>query len=120
MAVPQTYAVVNPRFQPAMRVVTAITNALEAAVTTSFDHNYLTGLIVRLYVPKGYGMLQVDQQVGTITVTGDTTFTIDLDTTLYDTFTTPAGSPWYINSYSMVVPVGEINSSLTQATRNVS
>lgn len=120
MAIPQTYAVADPRYQPAMRIVTAITNANPAAVTTSFDHDYNTGMIVRLYVPKGYGMLQADRLEGTITVTGTTTFTIDIDTTLFDSFTTPGGSPWYINSYSQVVPTGEINSTIANATRNVS
>lgn len=120
MAVPQTYAVADPRYQPAMRIITALTNANPASVTTSFDHDYLSGLIVRLHIPKGYGMLQAHQLVGTITVTGTTTFTIDIDTAQFDSFTTPSGDPWYINSYAQVVPVGEVNSSLLQATRNVS
>jgi len=118
MAVPMTYAVANPIYQPAMRVVTALTNALTASVTTSFDHNYLDGLIVRLHIPKGYGMLQANNLVGTVTVTGTTTFTLNIDTLKFDSFTTPSGSPWYISSYAQVIPLGEINSSLSQATRN--
>ena len=118
MAVPQTYAVSDPIYQPAMRVITAITNANPAAVTTSFAHDYLDGLIVRLHIPTGYGMLQANELVGTVTVTGATTFTLDIDTTAFDAFTSPVGSPWYINSYASVIPVGEINSLLTQATRN--
>jgi hypothetical protein len=120
MAIPQTYAVEDPRYQPAMRIVTAITNANPASVTTSFAHDYNTGIIARLYVPEGYGMLQADRLKGAITVTGATTFTIDIDTTGFDSFTTPPGSPWYINSYAQVVPLGEINNSLANATRNVS
>ena len=119
MAIPQTYAVASPVYQPAMRIITALTNAYPAAVTTSFDHDYLDNLIVRLKIPEGYGMLKANNLVGTITVTGTTTFTIDIDTTYFDTFITPAGSPWYINSYAQVIPVGEENSYLNQATRNV-
>ena len=120
MAIPQTYAVANPRYQRAMRIITGLTNGTPAVVTTSFDHNYSSGLIVRLYIPKGYGMLQANHLVGTITVTDETSFTIDIDTTAFDSFTMPTGDPWYINSYAQVVPIGEENSSLLQATRNVS
>jgi len=79
----------NPVFQRAMRVISSITNANPAVVTTTFDHQYLTGLIVRLNIPKGYGMSQANQLYGPITVTGSTTFTIDIDSTLFDTFIVP-------------------------------
>jgi hypothetical protein len=41
---------------------------------------------MRLNIPKGYGMQQANQLQGEITVTGDTTFTIDIDTTQMDPF----------------------------------
>lgn len=119
MAVFNSYAVASPTYQPAMRMISAISNATHAAVTTTFDHNYSSGLIVRMYVPKWYGMTQINKKDGIITVTGSTTFTIDIDSMAYDSFSIPSGTPWYVNTFAMVVPVGEINSSLQQATRNV-
>lgn len=112
------YANPSPIFQPAMRLVTAITNANPAVVTTSFEHDYRTGDIVRLYVPKWYGMRRADKLQGTITVTADTTFTIDIDTTGFNTFSIPAPVPWYVSSAPHVVPVGEINSNLGGAVQN--
>lgn len=79
----------NPVFQRAMRIVSTITNANPAVVTTTFDHQYLTGLIVRLNIPKGYGMTQANRLYGPIVVTGATTFTVDIDTTHFDTFIVP-------------------------------
>lgn len=76
----------NPVFQRAMRVISSITNDYPAVVTTTFAHQYLTGLIVRLNIPKGYGMTQANQLYGPIIVTGDSTFTIDIDTTYFDPF----------------------------------
>ena len=107
-----------PVYQPAMRIVSSITNGSPALVTTTFDHQYHTGLIVRLYVPLGYGMTQANQKFGSIVVTGDTTFTIDLDTTHFDAFIIPVTYP---NSYqsATVVPIGEDNNIVTQATQNV-
>ena len=115
------YAVQNPIYQQAMRLVTAITIADQAAVTTSFDHDYSVGLIVRLNVPSFYGMNQADQLVGEITeITGTDSFVMDVSTIGFDTFSAPSPEPWYQNKFATVVPVGEISSLLTQATRNVS
>lgn len=114
------FATESPTFQPAMRLITAITQASPATITTSFDHDYEAGLIVRIFVPSLFGMRQLNQKTGTIlSVPADDSFTIDIDTTQYDAFSVPDPEPWYLYEYAMVLPVGEINSSLDQATRNV-
>lgn len=111
-------ALPTPVFKPAMRIITNITNANPASITTSFAHGYITGLIVRLDVPLGFGMQQVNQKFGTITVTGNTTFTITIDTTQFDPFSTPAAWPYSYQS-AQSVPIGEDNSILTGAVVNV-
>ncbi len=111
-------AVANPIFQPSMRIVSDITNAEEAAVTTTFAHNYITGTIVRFHIPLGFGMVQANDLYGTITVTGTTTFTIDVNTSMFDTYATPATSPLDQQS-SVVVAIGEVSSILTAAVENV-
>lgn len=108
-------AIQDPSFQPAYRIVTAITNGFPALVTTSFDHQYFTGTIVRLYVPIDYGMVQANHLEGSITVTSTTQFTIDIDTTNFDLFAVPA-SP---TQYAQVVPIGEENDILVAATQNI-
>ncbi len=112
------YALPFPVFKPAMRIITAITNSFPAMVTTSFDHSYITGIIVRLYIPLGYGMIQANQRTGTILVTGSNTFDIDIDTTFYDVFAVPITWPQDAQQ-AQVVPIGEINSILTAAVVNV-
>jgi hypothetical protein len=107
----------NPIYQPAMRIITAITNAPIAQVTTSFDHLYLTGSIVRLDIPLGFGMQQANQLFGPITVTGSTTFTIPIDTTTFDAFSTPSGYPQNAQS-AMVVPFAENSDTFTSAVQN--
>ena len=121
---PICYADPNPIFQPAMRLVTAITNASPAMVTTSFAHQYKTGLICRLDLPLAVGMQQANGLSGAIVVNSPTTFFIDIDTTTFDLFSLPpAPQPGVpaplVNTCAQVVPVGEINELLTQATRNV-
>lgn len=115
------YAIENPTYQPAMRIISAITNANPALVTTTFAHDYITGEIVRIVIPRipynatGFGMGQINEQEGTITVTGDTTFTININTSTYDTFSNPGN----FDQQPQVIPIGEISEILTAATENV-
>lgn len=107
-----------PVFQKAMRVISSITNANPAAVTTTFNHQYVTGMIVRLNVPNGFGMVQANQLYGPIIVTGDTTFTIDINTLNFDVFAAPSTFP--LNSqYAQCTPIGELSPILSAATQNV-
>lgn len=122
---PNYYAVPLPMFQRAMRNILSITQDLNALVTTTLDginpgnHQYSTGLIARIYVPNGFGMVQVNQLEGVITVVNDTQFTITIDTTTFDAFVVPAYQPGAFGTPAQVVPVGEVNDLLTQATQNV-
>lgn len=107
-----------PTFQPAMRIISSITNGSPALVTTTFAHQYLTNLIVRLNVPLGFGMPEVNQLFGLIVVTGDTTFTIDINTIDFTPFVLPATFP-NCAQLATVVPFAEDNSILTEAVQNV-
>lgn len=114
-----SYAVRYPEFQPAMRVIAAISQSDPIEVTTTFAHQYHPGLIVRLDIPPALGMEQANQKVGTIvTVPTPTTFTLDFSSVDFDAFTLPSSFPPGYND-AQVVPVGEVNSSLSQATRNI-
>jgi len=117
MPMPLIPAIAYPQFQPAMRIITAITNGLPAIVTTSFNHNYLTGLIVRLDIPEEYGMQQANKLFGPITVIDQTTFSIPIDTTNFDPFIVPI--PALIFTVAQAVPIAEIASELYQAVRDV-
>jgi hypothetical protein len=122
---PNYYAVPFPSFQRAMRNILSITQDENALVTTTFDginpgnHQYLTGLIVRLNVPNGFGMVQVNGLSGPITVVNSTQFTLPIDTTNFDAFVVPAFQPGAFGTPATVVPVGEVNDILTEATQNI-
>lgn len=113
------YAVQNPTFQRALRLISAITKANPAVVTTSFAHDYETGDIVRISVPKGYGMSEANNFVGKITVTSTTQFEVDdLNSTNFTTFSIPGSINWSIGRYPSAIPVGEISANLGGATQN--
>jgi hypothetical protein len=114
---PQYFAFKNPIYQPAMRLISSITNANPAVVATTFNHLYITGTIVRLDIPFACGMQQANQLTGAINVLSPTTFSISIDTTQMDTFSIPMVS-YQINTAAQVVPIGEINDILTAAVQN--
>ena len=107
----------NPIFQPAMRIVTNITNAVAAVVTTSFDHLYLNETIIRIDIPLGYGMQQINQRFGSIIVLSPTTFSIDIDSTFFDTFSIATTYPENAQS-AVCVAIGEENDTLLASVRN--
>lgn len=109
------YAYPSPVFQPAMRIIANITRSNPAIVTTTFDHNYITGTIIRLIVPPGHGMDQADQLFGPIVVTSSTTFAISIDTTSFNPFVIP-DTP---GTCAQTIAIGEINSLLAAAEQNV-
>ncbi len=112
-------AVQFPVFQPAMRLITAITNSFPMLVTTSFAHQYISGTIVRLDIPVADGMQQANQLFGPIIVTSPTQFTMPIDSTNFEVFSIPGSPPPFVDTCAQVVPLGENNDILTAATRNV-
>lgn len=104
-----------PMFQPAMREIMAIANGNPTIITTTFNHNYLTGLIVRIDLPLNYGMMQINGQQGMLTRINATQFSLPIDSTSYDVFVIPL----VVLQGAQVVPIGEDTLMVYQATRNV-
>ena len=113
------YAHPSPTFQPAMRLISAITQTNPLGITTTFDHNYVSGTIVRLVIPIADGMQEANGVVGEITVTGTDTFTFPLDGTDFTAFAIPGAPNPHADTCAMVIPIGENNDILYAATQNV-
>jgi hypothetical protein len=108
-------------FQPISQIVTGITQANPAVVTTESAHDYSDGLYVRIFYPpvspqiaNPFGMPEVAGNVYLVTVLTTTTFSIDVDSTSYEAFT-GAGSTL---QEPQCIPVGEIASTLVNAEMN--
>lgn len=104
-------------FQPRRREISAVTNEQNALITTTEDHGYEVGQIVRLYIPSIYGMT-VEYVITTVsTVPSTDTFTVTLDTRELDTYTTPnvpytsATDPPFTQSHVVPVTGRELNNT---------
>jgi len=98
-------------FTPDRSMITNITNANPAVVTTSPAHGMQTGNVARLNVPLNYGMFQINNVVVSITRLSSTTFScqltqvppaVNLNTVDYPAFVTPT-NPGFEAS---VIPIG--------------
>lgn len=107
------YRIINTNglFYPRRRFVTNITAAVTPTVSTSVEHSYAPGQLVRFSIPKlatgAAGMTQLDGLTATIlSVTDAYNFVINVDTSAFTAFVWPtiAQQP---SSFPIVVPVGE-------------
>ena len=99
-----------PSYIPLNVEISNITRAVNASVTTSSDHYYVVGQLVRFHVPRPYGMIELNNQLGyVLTVPTSTSFTVDINTLQFTDF---IPSPTYPgNMAAQVVPVGDENNT---------
>lgn len=79
----------RPDWEPEVRIITAITNAQNAEITTAVNHGFEDGSYVRLIVPVTYGM-NFDYVETKINVTALNKFTCNIDTFTTDQFIIPS------------------------------
>lgn len=90
-------------FVPKRRLMSDITNATAAEVTTTEAHGYEVGQLLRFVVPEEYGLL-LNYKVGKVkTVPSDTTFTTDIDTSALADFVAPTAPPSFTQAH--VTPI---------------
>lgn len=98
-----------PIYYPTRRFVVNITRAAQAVVTTAIDHGYTVGQSVRFRlwpIESVWGMNEIDGLIGNIVAVTASTFTVDIDSTGFSTFTFPLAAS-YPFTRAQVAPVGE-------------
>ncbi len=108
-----TGAQVSPVFQPALRVISNISAANPCVITTTFAHNYLSTDAVKIFLPRGFPMQQLNNAHGLITVIDSTSFYFPYDTTIIDAFADPGNG-----QNAQVVPHGENTNTVAGAVHN--
>jgi hypothetical protein len=111
-------------YLPHTVVITAITAANPAVVSTSRNHGLTVGQEVRIMVPDVCGMREINGKAVTITAVTANTFTTDLNSTGFTAFALPVTAAAPCNQ-AMVVPFGEAAhavyvNSFDDAKKNVS
>lgn len=76
-----------------VRTIESITQAYPMVLTTTQNHGYTAGMMVRFLIPPGFGMIElnaVNAQV--LAITADT-LSIDIDSTNFSSFSYPSPLP---------------------------
>lgn len=102
---------------PAGRTIANITQAAAGVVTTLVDHGYVTDQRVRIKVPASSGMIELNNQMVTVTVLTVSTFSINVDTTGYTPFVYPLPAAIAFTP-AQVLPVGVTDSTITAPQKN--
>lgn len=100
---------IEPQFyQPSRFVISAITLGATTTVTTTVDHNYVIGQLVRLLIPPSFGCRQLNERSGILlSIPSSTQMVLDIYS---------AGGDAYIASsaptQAQTVSVGDYNSGV--------
>ncbi len=89
-------------FIPNFQLIIGITQALQAVVTFSTDHNFTIAEWISFRIPPESGMIQLNNQKGLIIALTSNTVTIDVDTlTFFPFINAPTAQ-----IYCVAVPAG--------------
>lgn len=106
---------------PGTLIITAISQSYPMAVTftNNSSNTYSPGMLVRLFVPSVYGMIQANGLQGQILTVDDMNyiFYLDIDSTTFDPFVIPA--PGGINQPASMNPAGSQNLTFTNSSNEV-
>ena len=106
---------INPQyFQPSRFVISGVLRGPTTTISTTVAHNYVIGQEVRFLIQPTFGMQQLNQQTSfVIAVPTPTTFTVNIDSRLYNPF---IPSPSYGPTLPQVVAIGDENSGIISTT----
>lgn len=79
---------IEPQFYaPSRFEIEDITKGQSTIVTTTEDHNYVIGQLVRITIPAAYGMYQINENQGVVvSIPSSTQVELQIDSSFYDTY----------------------------------
>ncbi len=105
---------------PSMFLITAMTQSyplsLDFTVPSTGSNSYIPGQLVRLTVPKTWGMYQANGMTVKILSINSTTMLLDLDTTNFDAFIDGSSGP---ETPASLAPAGSRNLEYNNGTNQV-
>lgn len=103
---PYTNVPINPQFyQPSQYFISNITLGANTTVTTTVNHDYVIGQLVRLLIPQWSGCRQLNEQTGyVVSIPASDQIVVTVYSLNSDPFT-PSSNP----NQPQVVAVGDVN-----------
>lgn len=109
---PSFFKVSDADYVPKRREISAVTNAEEPTITTTENHGYEAGQLIRIHIDKRYGMEINGETAFILTTPSDTTFTVNFDTSGLSPYVAPTYSNGNGFTQSHCVPVTGIEDNV--------
>lgn len=102
-------------YQPSQFFISTITKGSTTLVTTTADHNYVVGQLVRFIIPITNGIRQLNGQSGyVISIPSDTQVVVNIDSSNYNSFQS-SSQP----TQPQILAIGDINSGSINSSGNL-
>jgi hypothetical protein len=76
-----------------VRPIESISNSYPMIVTTTIDHKYVAGMMVRFLIPSQFGMVELNELLGQVLSLTNDQLAIDIDSTNFSVFSYPVSLP---------------------------
>jgi hypothetical protein len=115
-------------FVPGRSVIISITQAYVCVVTTLSVHNLSTGNIVRIHVPKNFGMVPLNNGLFSITVLSPTSFSlqysqtppsVNVNSLNYPAFTIPVNPQFTAEAIAAGTGATPVTATAPQVLNNI-
>jgi hypothetical protein len=102
-------------FKPSQFFISGITNGQTTTVTTTVDHNYVVGQLVRLIVPRFNAERELNEQSAyVISIPNPNQVELNIDSNSYNIFQTST-----YPTQPQILAIGDVNSGLISNSGNV-
>ena len=111
---PESNPPINPQYyQPSVFNISAISLGPTTTVTTTVNHNYVVGQLVRLLISQLYGAFQLNEQSAyVISIPAANQVVLNLDSTKSNVF---VANPSSGSTQPQIVAVGDVNTGQINA-----
>jgi len=107
-------------FIPSTLIITAISQSYPMNVTCTVPvtgaNTYIPGQVVIFKIPYLYGMQQLNNMQGQITLINGLVFTININSSNFDSFSVPSGN---VTEPASMVPAGSRNLEFNNSTNSI-
>lgn len=92
-------------YMPSRYEISAIANGQTTTITTSTDHNYVIGQLVRIHIPPTFGIRELNEQKGyVILIPAANQVTVDIDSSFFNSFVSSIAT-----TKPQICAIGDIN-----------
>ena len=102
-------------YAPSKFFISAIALGQTTTITTTVNHNYSLGQLVRLIIPRFNGTIQLNEQSGyVIAIPNPNEVILNIDSTFYALFQTST-----YPTQPQIIPIGDVNTGDINANGNL-